>query len=233
MYDVQIGRWGAVDPLADEYYCHSPYVYTGNDPILFVDPDGRSLDDYKLKQNGEIELITTKPEDKTDRIYATDAADRPIEETSIEVEKSFMESKKTAKDGAGTKFSYYTLNDDAKSDAIFKLFVDNTYIGEWAQIKYGIDKSYISSSGYKGSDGSGVTLTDYLLMNAYTVRSANHSHPSNTLGPSGYKAGQKQHGDLDFANYVHNQYPTSRMKFFIYEVKSGKTIEFNHKQVVK
>ena len=43
-YDPTIARWGQVDPLADSYTPYSPYNYTLNNPILFIDPDGRSVD---------------------------------------------------------------------------------------------------------------------------------------------------------------------------------------------
>lgn len=33
--------WLSVDPLSDKYPHISPYVYCGNNPIKFVDPDGR------------------------------------------------------------------------------------------------------------------------------------------------------------------------------------------------
>ncbi len=34
-------RFTSVDPLAEEYYSISPYVYVANNPLKFIDPDGK------------------------------------------------------------------------------------------------------------------------------------------------------------------------------------------------
>ncbi|MDR6405878.1 MULTISPECIES: DUF6443 domain-containing protein [Chryseobacterium] len=43
-YMPDVGRWGVVDPLAEKYTSWSPYNYTVNNPVLFVDPDGRGVE---------------------------------------------------------------------------------------------------------------------------------------------------------------------------------------------
>ena len=39
-YDATLGRWFAVDPLAEKDYLNSPYNYCANNPLKYADPTG-------------------------------------------------------------------------------------------------------------------------------------------------------------------------------------------------
>jgi len=44
MFDPRLGRWLSIDPLAAKYPFVSSYVFVLNNPIIFIDPDGREVE---------------------------------------------------------------------------------------------------------------------------------------------------------------------------------------------
>lgn len=51
-YDPALGRWHNLDPHSETYYEWSPYHYSANNPVFFVDIDGR--DWFVNNENGNV-----------------------------------------------------------------------------------------------------------------------------------------------------------------------------------
>ncbi|MCL2413110.1 MAG: hypothetical protein FWC98_03120, partial [Bacteroidales bacterium] len=53
-----VGRWLGMDPLMELFYSKSPYVFLNNNPVRFIDPDGRKAIDMEDLRD----IIRTSPE---------------------------------------------------------------------------------------------------------------------------------------------------------------------------
>jgi RHS repeat-associated protein len=51
-YNRDLGRYMSIDPLAAKYPGLSPYVYTADNPIVFIDPSGKAVEDHYFSADG-------------------------------------------------------------------------------------------------------------------------------------------------------------------------------------
>lgn len=211
------GLWISPDPLSEEFPSWSPYSFSFNNPIRFVDPDGRApKDHYRLNQDGTLTFLQkTKGRDV---IYNSNYTEAMI------VPKSFIESKVVVTRGT-TNTSIYELN-SYDTDKVFNFLARNSS-SEFGMQKYKIgnnQRTFIYTANNLGNAGFGGYYASEQIMdknrNAILLQDV-HSHTDISwsekdgkgtyLMPSGFLTNgnvnyNDYRGDVSYRNYFEQKY---------------------------
>ena len=186
LYMPDIGRWNTIDPLAEK--THDPYSYVWNNPMKFLDPDGRaSMDDYLLDRNGNTSLIKMT-NDNFHRIYNSDKS------KYLKVDKDFFNGKfnvggivlGTKTTGGETSFWSRNIGD---LDRAYTFFATNSDV-EWSYAIYSNNKDTFGFLNTSHKEGKVTPKVSTMLESypEYSLIYKSHSHPGKFKSKSLYPA---------------------------------------------
>lgn len=209
-----------IDPLAEKYTYYSPYTYCLDNPIRYIDPDGRDV--WEINNAGEVVnrkkdktqdaffMVSKDEEGNYQRTFTTDAEGNK-NYNSISFKYRTVESQKTTAINSTDSYDTYKVRSDANGTKIFEFMSEHTTV-EWSQAKTGIEKdrglNFLTTSHDKKTERGMSNLFGSQLFAGYTIRELNHSHPGNTEYPSGSFVhpttgkGVGQWGDTAFSRWV-------------------------------
>jgi RHS repeat-associated protein len=145
VYDGRIGKWLSVDPLQKKYSDVTPYNYCLNNPILFIDPDGKIVKIYDNETRKLIAIVKANHEIVMQKGYTKrNAAIKAYEEAYIYL-----------KDQAKSS----SLSELEGNEKVLNLRVTSKIIGEVVVVK-GKLKQSLSGSEFKANT-DGLVFGDY------------------------------------------------------------------------
>ncbi|MDR0810826.1 MAG: hypothetical protein LBN23_00910, partial [Paludibacter sp.] len=229
-YDPARGQFTSIDPLAEKYYSVSPYAYCLNNPVKYVDPDGRDV--WEIDGNGNIvQHITDKTQDafymvakdnngKYQRTYTTDEdGNKTYNSVSFEYG-TVTDAKKAGWFRDATSFS---ITSEAAGADLFKFFADNT------KIEFGLintqDNGSLVMTNHKENSVRASATAQKLSDKGQTVTSILHNHPDNSQ-PSGFRTGDTSGDKFAADKYLPN------VDRYVYHPRNGSLIQYDNNRIL-
>lgn len=148
-YDPSICRFTTMDPMCEKYYHFSPYIYCGNNPVNYVDPNG--MDWVQKDYDGRTEFYydrTIKSQDDINKKYGSNSGISYLSNNSkIEIGGELYTFKNDLNDN---KYGY-VIKDGKKLDN------SNIYYGENYTIFGTTDNSVDAQTLHKNYFGTSYT----------------------------------------------------------------------------
>ena len=220
------GAFSSPDAKASDYKWLSPYAFCGGDPINFVDPTG--MDTWGINHNGEIEYHIEQTDN--DQIVIIDKFSdngEPISATYKYKTLALKQQATVSANGTETNLLRFDVSDTSDGFKAFEFVASNTDV-EWSFMN--TSRGYfMTTSNNTSSEGAGAHVATALASNDIGVSLYIHSHPNNTMEPSGMAPGDTS-GDVKFAQSIDNllRIPTN---YYIFIPKNQSLIQYGGNSV--
>ncbi len=170
-YYPAIMRTTTPDPLAEKYYDISPYAWCANNPVRFVDPDGRDV--WEINNKGE---IIWKERSEMHRLYSLNKDGSRNETNFVEIkDRSVLDGLTVT--GKESNYTVSFAHGDPTDLASIFLFASDNSNAEWRFSRYNIGNGDQYAVGTAHNSGLAISTKQMGYSLEYEIAFI-HSHPT-------------------------------------------------------